>query len=121
MTTTVPQNMKGSNIMGSHLPTRQSLRHSRMLVGKNNFPSETRFRVTIQSIWVFEVFQYIDSPHSQYVKSSRICNLYSSYAAQKSTRNTPSESSKIFVQFSYSGWFSDIMPRVMVMLVGSKY
>ncbi|XP_055305216.1 homeobox protein 5 isoform X2 [Sitodiplosis mosellana] len=32
MSTTVPQNIKGCNIMGSHLPTRNSLRHSRMLV-----------------------------------------------------------------------------------------
>lgn len=37
MSTTVPQNIKGCNIMGSHLPTRNSLRHSRMLVGKKNF------------------------------------------------------------------------------------
>lgn len=41
MTTTVPQSMKNNNIMGSHLPTRQSLRHSRMLVGKNkNYPGK---------------------------------------------------------------------------------
>lgn len=33
MSTTVPQNIKGCNISGSHLPTRSSLRHSRMLVG----------------------------------------------------------------------------------------
>lgn len=36
MSTTVPQNIKGCNIMGTHLPTRNSLRHSRMLVGKKN-------------------------------------------------------------------------------------
>lgn len=41
MSTTVPQNMKGSNIGGSHLPTRNSLRHSRMLVGKKSFQGKS--------------------------------------------------------------------------------
>lgn len=40
MSTTVPQNIKGNDIMGSHLPTRHSLRHSRMLVGKKSFQGE---------------------------------------------------------------------------------
>lgn len=35
MTTTVPQNIKGSKIAGRHTPTRSSLRHSRMLVINN--------------------------------------------------------------------------------------
>lgn len=30
--TTVPQNMTGTNIAGKHTPTRNSLRHSRMIV-----------------------------------------------------------------------------------------
>lgn len=33
MSTTVPQNIKGCQIAGSHVPSRASLRHSRMLVG----------------------------------------------------------------------------------------
>jgi len=37
MATTVPQNIKGTNIMGSHAPTRSSLRHSRMLVINKNY------------------------------------------------------------------------------------
>jgi hypothetical protein len=42
MSTTVPQNLKGQNIMGRHKPTRQSLRHSRMIVTttKHNFQGE---------------------------------------------------------------------------------
>ena len=32
MSTTVPQNIKGQNIMGRHKPTRNSLRHSRLIV-----------------------------------------------------------------------------------------
>ncbi|XP_036319254.1 uncharacterized protein LOC118733791 [Rhagoletis pomonella] len=35
MSTTVPQNIKGSKIAGRHTPTRNSLRHSRMLVVNN--------------------------------------------------------------------------------------
>lgn len=35
MSTTVPQNIKGSKIAGRHTPTRSSLRHSRMLVVNN--------------------------------------------------------------------------------------
>lgn len=37
MTTTVPQNIKGSNIAGRHTPTRTSLRHSRMIVVNKNY------------------------------------------------------------------------------------
>lgn len=38
MTTTVPQNIKGCNFNTTqHLPTRNSLRHSRMIVGKKNY------------------------------------------------------------------------------------
>ncbi|GAB0089046.1 hypothetical protein DMENIID0001_035250 [Sergentomyia squamirostris] len=37
MATTVPQNMKPSQITGRHIPTRSSLRHSRMLVVNKNF------------------------------------------------------------------------------------
>ncbi|XP_034490852.1 uncharacterized protein LOC117794331 isoform X2 [Drosophila innubila] len=35
MSTTVPQNMKGISIAGRHTPTRNSLRHSRMIVVNN--------------------------------------------------------------------------------------
>ncbi|EDW65739.2 uncharacterized protein [Drosophila virilis] len=35
MSTTVPQNMKGMKIAGRHTPTRNSLRHSRMIVVNN--------------------------------------------------------------------------------------
>lgn len=35
MSTTVPQNIKGTKIAGRHTPTRNSLRHSRMLVVNN--------------------------------------------------------------------------------------
>lgn len=37
MATTVPQNMKPPQITGRHVPTRSSLRHSRMLVVNKNF------------------------------------------------------------------------------------
>lgn len=37
MATTVPQNIKGQNIMGRHKPTRNSLRHSRMIVTNKSF------------------------------------------------------------------------------------
>lgn len=37
MTTTVPQNLKGNNIAGRHKPTRNSLRHSRMIVVNKNY------------------------------------------------------------------------------------
>ncbi|XP_030379602.1 uncharacterized protein LOC115627864 isoform X2 [Scaptodrosophila lebanonensis] len=40
MSTTVPQNMKGMKIAGRHTPTRNSLRHSRMIV-VNNKSSDT--------------------------------------------------------------------------------
>lgn len=40
MSTTVPQNIKGSNIMGRHTPTRNSLRHSRMIVVNKNYQSK---------------------------------------------------------------------------------
>lgn len=43
MATTVPQNLKGNNIMGRHTPTRNSLRHSRMLVVNKNFKGEFIF------------------------------------------------------------------------------
>lgn len=43
MATTVPQNIKGNNIMGRHTPTRNSLRHSRMLVVNKNFKGEFVF------------------------------------------------------------------------------
>lgn len=46
MTTTVPQNIKGTNIMGSHTPTRSSLRHSRMLVVNKNYQGELYMRIT---------------------------------------------------------------------------
>lgn len=35
--TTVPQNIKSNKIMGRHTPTRNSLRHSRMLVINKNY------------------------------------------------------------------------------------
>ncbi|XP_037931685.1 sarcospan-like isoform X1 [Teleopsis dalmanni] len=77
MSTTVPQNIKGSKIAGRHTPTRNSLRHSRMLVVNNKtqqgvqhpnpmnfkFPNLVRWLlileiliglfVTFLSIWVF--------------------------------------------------------------------
>lgn len=37
MSTTVPQNIKSPNIAGRHTPTRNSLRHSRMLVVNKNY------------------------------------------------------------------------------------
>lgn len=40
MTTTVPQNIKGTNIMGSHTPTRNSLRHSRMIGMNKGYQSK---------------------------------------------------------------------------------
>lgn len=40
MSTTVPQNIKGQNIMGRHKPTRHSLRHSRMIVTSKHFQGE---------------------------------------------------------------------------------
>ncbi|TDG40142.1 hypothetical protein AWZ03_013437 [Drosophila navojoa] len=39
MSTTVPQNMKGMKIAGRHTPTRNSLRHSRMIVVNKNHDS----------------------------------------------------------------------------------
>lgn len=42
MSTTVPQNIKGQNIMGRHKPTRQSLRHSRHIVTSKHFQGESR-------------------------------------------------------------------------------
>lgn len=43
MTTTVPQNIKGSNIAGRHTPTRSSLRHSRMIVVNKNYQGKIHF------------------------------------------------------------------------------
>lgn len=40
MSTTVPQNIKGSNIAGRHTPTRTSLRHSRMIVVNKNYQGQ---------------------------------------------------------------------------------
>ena len=40
MATTVPQNIVPNKIMGRHTPTRNSLRHSRMLVVNKNFQGE---------------------------------------------------------------------------------
>ncbi|KAH8340301.1 hypothetical protein KR074_009248 [Drosophila pseudoananassae] len=40
MSTTVPQNMKAMKIAGRHTPTRNSLRHSRMIVVNHNHDSE---------------------------------------------------------------------------------
>lgn len=79
MSTTVPQNIKGSNIMGSHLPTRNSLRHSRMLVGKKTYQGNEPFGfvVLISSnlllscagfgafifdmfhLWIFDLFDFL--------------------------------------------------------------
>jgi hypothetical protein len=47
LSTTVPQNMAASNICGRHTPTRNSLRHSRMIVlsrtgGKGAFCTECK-------------------------------------------------------------------------------
>lgn len=44
MSTTVPQNIKGQNIMGRHKPTRNSLRHSRLIV--KNFQGESSYNLT---------------------------------------------------------------------------
>ncbi|XP_050332047.1 uncharacterized protein LOC126760452 isoform X1 [Bactrocera neohumeralis] len=43
MSTTVPQNIKGSKIAGRHTPTRNSLRHSRMLVVNNKTYPATQY------------------------------------------------------------------------------
>jgi sarcospan len=48
MTTTVPQNIKGLNIMGRHKPTRTSLRHSRMIVINKNFQSPHKNSLNIK-------------------------------------------------------------------------
>lgn len=47
MSTTVPQNIKGQNIMGRHKPTRNSLRHSRMIVTSKHFQGENLRRLLI--------------------------------------------------------------------------
>lgn len=46
MSTTVPQNMKGMKIAGRHTPTRNSLRHSRMIV-VNNKPHDSELMCPI--------------------------------------------------------------------------
>lgn len=43
MSTTVPQNMKGMKIAGRHTPTRNSLRHSRMIVVNHKNHDSTFF------------------------------------------------------------------------------
>ncbi|XP_050744813.1 uncharacterized protein LOC108025941 isoform X2 [Drosophila biarmipes] len=51
MSTTVPQNMKGMKIAGRHTPTRNSLRHSRMIVvnHKNHDIKKSTIRRGIQN------------------------------------------------------------------------
>jgi len=46
MSTTVPQNMKGIKIAGRHTPTRNSLRHSRMIV-VNNKSQHSKYSTSI--------------------------------------------------------------------------
>lgn len=62
MATTVPQNIKGSKIAGRHTPTRNSLRHSRMLVVNKTYngstspnPMEFRFPRLTRIILILEV------------------------------------------------------------------
>ncbi|XP_055915472.1 putative uncharacterized protein DDB_G0277255 [Eupeodes corollae] len=62
MATTVPQNIKGSKIAGRHTPTRNSLRHSRMLVVNKNYngppipnPMEFRFPRMTRILLILEV------------------------------------------------------------------
>ncbi|KAG4068254.1 hypothetical protein HA402_007774 [Bradysia odoriphaga] len=62
MSTTVPQNIKGSNIMGRHTPTRNSLRHSRMIVVNKSYqtprrlnPLEIRFPLLAKLLLIFQL------------------------------------------------------------------
>ncbi|XP_068141288.1 uncharacterized protein [Drosophila tropicalis] len=52
MSTTVPQNMKGIKIAGRHTPTRNSLRHSRMIVvnHKNNDTLQEAYSTHIRNL-----------------------------------------------------------------------
>lgn len=66
MATTVPQNIKGSKIAGRHTPTRNSLRHSRMLVVNKVYngssspnPMEFRFPRITRIVLILEVIMGI--------------------------------------------------------------
>lgn len=56
MSTTVPQNIKGTNIMGTHLPTRNSLRHSRMLVGNKTYQGKYVFSCCLYTRPLSDIF-----------------------------------------------------------------
>ncbi|CRK91154.1 CLUMA_CG004839, isoform A [Clunio marinus] len=60
MSTTVPQNIKGQNIMGRHKPTRTSLRHSRMIVTSKHFhgPRYTNL-LNIHFVWLAKFFLFL--------------------------------------------------------------
>lgn len=57
MSTTVPQNIKGSNIMGRHTPTRNSLRHSRMIVVNKSYQSKSGLPQTIKNYFLL-IYSY---------------------------------------------------------------
>jgi hypothetical protein len=56
MSTTVPQSIKGINIMGRHKPTRTSLRHSRMIVINKNFQSQHKNSLNIKCAILARIF-----------------------------------------------------------------
>lgn len=122
MTTTVPQNMKGSNIMGSHLPTRQSLRHSRMLVGKKSFPGKApTFAIPFRSaLHLPKLAGSIDFFYAIFQKFPFFSRFFS-FSAPKSTGHPPSEGGQILVQFPHFGWSGDIMPGPVAVLVGAQH
>ncbi len=62
MSTTVPQNIKGQNIMGRHKPTRNSLRHSRLIV-KNFQGQSTTHKLILHN------FQSLNYSHKKNLSS----------------------------------------------------
>lgn len=73
MSTTVPQNMKGMKIAGRHTPTRNSLRHSRMIVvnNKNHDSKSSKINKIMLSIYIMHVIphrypRYVFYAHSEF-------------------------------------------------------
>lgn len=128
MSTTVPQNIKGCNIMGTHIPTRNSLRHSRMLVGKKNYQGKTVSKIFYSSLilsnfWFVQLICWMKkkTDFSEWFNEFCIFCLHFSCPTSQSIEYSSSKYCEIFIQSSHTRWIGRIVLRTLVVLVGTKH
>lgn len=85
MSTTVPQNMKGMKIAGRHTPTRNSLRHSRMIV-VNNKPHDSELMYPIwHYIYYYNIYHSMPIWHYIYISLNYIYIILHTFAGIQET------------------------------------